>query len=584
MISLSRTSEYIHPLATHPNFSFQMIRLYRQREDLAELLREQQVLGDNTDVRVVCAGGETLSAHRLVLATHPLWASFLIRSRNSHTEDEMVVIMDNFTSYEVRAFLDEAYHNIADLSNSKIERSDDQDEVDDTTQMDVTIDIKPSSLDDWDVKPPQDCKEEVEVEESGEEGTEEAVPDDSLVNMTEYFNLENLVTEQINVNIEEKVDPNQKFKYSEASKKLVTDACMSKLKEIFRDSPSKKIYGLPLYDLVYSDTKLLNTILNGIKKKYSGDRRVWKCNFRSGDGYCQFYDESKKVIFTHITESHCEQGPFMCRGCGRRFAVKDRAFTHIERNHIRVQINEIVKERFNSKLYCHFCKADFKNNKALRAHIRHVHLKLSEPTKKCSICGFVAVNYCALRKHKREEHGTGIRPCEVCGTILQSSAGYYHHLENFHGNKKYTCEHCGQVFNTKNYLNIHVVKKHTEKTFSCEECGALFHSQSEVKRHQRSHSDVRPYPCTQCDKRFKTERVLAQHMDTHLGARPFQCDECSSAFTQRGALNKHKKVVHHGIKAFACNFCNFRGGQKIDLKRHLKNVHNIELSSLLPLP
>ena len=564
-----------------------MIRLYRQSLGLGELLREQQEVGQMTDVRLVCAGGETLAAHRLVLATHPLWAGVVIRTRMSHKEEEMLLIMENFTSLEVRAWLDEAYRNIVDLRNSKSEKPYHTNEANSVTLIDVAPDIKNFSFDEChELKSSFDCKEEVEVGDSEEEidSTEEVAPDDLLVNMSEFFNLESLVTEQIIVNIEEKADPNQIFKYSEESKKLVNDACMNKLKELYQDHPSKKVYGLPLYDLVYSDNKLLNRINGGIKKKFKGDRKVWKCHFSSSDGNCQFYDESKKVLFSHITESHCDQGPFMCKGCGRRFAVKDRAYTHIHRNHIRVQINEIIRERFNSKLSCHFCKADFKNNKALRAHIRHVHAKLSEPTKKCTICGFVAVDYCALRRHKREEHGTGIRPCEVCGTILQSSAGYYHHLENFHGNKKYTCEHCGEVFNTKNYLNIHVVKKHTEKSFSCEECGALFHSQSQVKRHQESHSDVRPFPCSQCEKKFKTERTLVEHMNTHIGARPYQCDKCSSAFTQRGALNKHKRVVHNGIKSFVCNFCNFRGGQKIDLKRHLKNVHNIELSSLLPLP
>ena len=54
--------------------------------------------------------------------------------------------------------------------------------------------------------------------------------DNILVNMTEHFNLENLVTEQINVNIEDKADPNQIFKYSEQSKKMVNDACMNKLR------------------------------------------------------------------------------------------------------------------------------------------------------------------------------------------------------------------------------------------------------------------------------------------------------------------------------------------------------------------
>ena len=558
-----------------------MIRLYRQTSGLAELLREQQELGEMTDVSLVCAGGERLSAHRLVLSTHPVWARLLFRTRSTHTEEKLVLIMENFTSREVRGWLDEAYRNVGDLTNS-VENS----ESSQRTVIDVAPDIKDYSSDDCDqLKQDEsvhfDFKVEVEAVDSEDEAISEVIPDDLLVNMSEHFNLENLVTEQITVNIEENADPNQIFKYSEKSKKMVNDACMNKLKVLYQDYPSKKVYGLPLCDLVYSDSELLNRINGRIKKKFKGDRKVWKCDFSSSDGHCQFYDESKKVLFTHISESHCDQGPFMCKGCGRRFAVKDRAYTHIYRNHIRVQINEIIRDRFNSKLYCHFCKADFKNNKALRAHIRHVHAKLSEPTKKCTICGFVAVNYCALRKHKRKEHGTGIRPCEVCGTILQSSAGYYHHLENFHGNKKYTCEQCGEVFNTKNYLNIHVVKKHTEKSYSCEECGALFHSQSQVKRHRESHSDVRPFPCPQCEKRFKAERTLAEHLNTHLGARPYQCDKCTSAFTQRGALNKHKRVVHNGIKAFACNFCNFRGGQKIDLKRHLKNVHNIELSSLL---
>ena len=97
-----------------------MIRLYRDRQGsgLAVLLRQQQEVGEMTDVTLVCAGGESLSAHRLVLATHPVWARILFRTRNVHSEEELVLIMENFTSLEVGTWLDEAYQNIIDLGNS----------------------------------------------------------------------------------------------------------------------------------------------------------------------------------------------------------------------------------------------------------------------------------------------------------------------------------------------------------------------------------------------------------------------------------------------------------------------------------
>ena len=123
-----------------------MIRLYRdsQSSGLAELLRQQQEDGEMTDVTLVCAGGESLPAHRLVLSTHPVWARILLRTRTIHTEEKLVLIME-FSSQEVRRWLDEAYQNIIDLGNSGDDDKDAQ-----MTVVDVAPDIKDYSSDDCD--------------------------------------------------------------------------------------------------------------------------------------------------------------------------------------------------------------------------------------------------------------------------------------------------------------------------------------------------------------------------------------------------------------------------------------------------
>jgi len=516
-----------------------------------------------TDTVLICESRERIAAHCVVLATHWVWG-YLMRELEGKGK-ELVIVMDRYTKTDVKRWVGEAYDNI-DINAQLFLKSENENCFD---EEDVKYEYASESND-------------VDEYEKSEENI-----DDSVVNVAEYFDLENLVKQQIALD-----QNNCVIDLSQLKRKVIKDdlfnTCVKAL-EASVEHCREKVRGLPLHGFVFTDYNILEAARAQVrqekveKKSKTGKGRVTKVSTYSCKvSECDFTsDESSNAVIRHVMSSHMEVKGFKCKDCGNTFTVRDRAYSHIKREHVDRTIKKLIKENLKIDSTCKICGLVYKGLYGLRDHIKKIHDKQTDV--KCPECPFVSKDYLEVGKHRRDEHGFGHRACHICGKQFSSRVGYDHHVANTHGTGSLPCENCGEIFRTKRALDDHRKRKHLERKCVCDDCGAKFHTPFEVKKHKKCHGDEYPYQCNLCGKRCREAVQLKQHMYKHTGERPFHCKQCDARFNQSNALYRHNKVVHSGIRAFPCDLCSFKGGQAFDLVRHMKSVHNIDTGMREPV-
>ena len=167
------------------------------------------------------------------------------------------------------------------------------------------------------------------------------------------------------------------------------------------------------------------------------------------------------------------------------------------------------KKRFS----CDKCPKSFKNNSALKEHIKTVHEGLKYECKTCNKTYFTKV---------------GLKNCQ---------AGHQ-------GNKKHICGVCGESFVYKTSLQNHMFK-HSQEWPTCKNCGRQFGAMSNLSRHIKTcGKDVeKTLQCSHCPKKFSTKEYLNQHeMCTHLKPKSYVCPICSFKYSHSASLRKHMKI------------------------------------------
>jgi len=533
---------------------------------LSGQLRSQQEMGEMTDTTLICKDRERIVAHCVVLATHWVWA-YLVRELEWSGE-ELVIIMDMHGKAEVKKWISEAYDNVGvkdeHFHNSNVKEYN-------CTTIDTVKTELSDNFDNWN----NGIVGKSEIDEEENHNSNDI--DDSVIDIKEYLDLENLVKQQMLFNSNESPETGQlKLK---VMKDELFSSCLKALETKYENAP-EKVRGLPLHGFVFTDVNILSLANAQVKKdkveRKSNTGKVSKVSVYSCTvSECDFTsEESHRPVMMHVMSSHMQEKAFKCKDCRKTFELRDRAHSHIKRVHVDKTIKCLITENLKVDTTCKLCSQVYKNLDGLREHIKNIHDKKTDI--KCPECTFISKEYLEVRKHRRDVHGFGHRSCDICGKQLSSQGSLDHHIANTHGNGSYPCDVCGRMFKTKLAMDDHRKRKHEEKSYVCDVCGAKFHKPFAVKMHKRSHGNEYPYHCTICDKRCREAFQLQEHMYKHTGERPYKCKQCDSSFNRSTALSRHTRVVHSGIRPYPCEICSFRGGQAYDLVRHMKSVHGTD--------
>ncbi|XP_034241174.1 zinc finger protein 236-like [Thrips palmi] len=250
---------------------------------------------------------------------------------------------------------------------------------------------------------------------------------------------------------------------------------------------------------------------------------------------------------------------------------------------------------------------------------------VGKPPYKCDTCGYEAVLWGRLKRHKESHknekphrckecgasynveinltlhmatHSQGELKCPECQRAFSRVASLRSHLMMHEREDNLFCTECGDEFALQYQLDSHVmehqdewVAKNLERVYECVKCQRQFSRASALKEHMREHVKVKhslvrrkhdrsqdrsdfSHKCPTCAKVFQKPSQLVRHMRIHTGERPYPCDICGKAFSQKGSLQIHM-TKHNGDKPYQCDFCSARFSQKGNLRAHIQRVHSI---------
>nr|CAG4638912.1 EOG090X0POW [Cyclestheria hislopi] len=260
---------------------------------------------------------------------------------------------------------------------------------------------------------------------------------------------------------------------------------------------------------------------------------------------------------------------------------------------------------------CGVCNKEFRNNKALDAHLRNAHPDAITKAYHCTQCNTSFRFKEAMETHVENSHG------EKSKTVIKIEANdVVKEGESSRDDEDQENEvEVNEEMDEEN--EVQGEEEYNEKDgdgegeedlealqasgitdydpaidgHCCQLCGAVFSAKKRLIQHLKEDHHIgfrrgrRPkyppvetaedgtYPCPVCKRTFTHKNSLAYHVRTHAGDRPHQCEICGKSFFANGALKVHMRV-HTGARPYKCNDCGREFRQWGDLKYHFTSLHS----------
>ncbi|XP_051783911.1 zinc finger protein 665-like isoform X5 [Erpetoichthys calabaricus] len=114
----------------------------------------------------------------------------------------------------------------------------------------------------------------------------------------------------------------------------------------------------------------------------------------------------------------------------------------------------------------------------------------------------------------------------------------------------------------------------------CLECGKQFTQKGDVNKRKKIHTGEKTYCCYECGKFFSCISYLQRHRITHTGEKPHCCPECGKLFSVKSNLQRHR-IIHTGDKPHCCPECGKSFSTKSSCQRH-RIIHTGEKPHCCP--
>jgi len=166
---------------------------------------------------------------------------------------------------------------------------------------------------------------------------------------------------------------------------------------------------------------------------------------------------------------------------------------------------------------CRYCPKVFETDTLKRRHMSTAHSVNSGDNDQqkvvCEHCG-KSVFKKHYSKHVQGVHGTKKLQCSQCTSVFKEEAALKRHVKELH--TKMTCEVCGKVFPYRSYQR-HYLRQHTPehlKPFKCDICVPLrgFICRQDLSEHMNTHTMDRPHVCQICSAAFRSSGNLCAHI------------------------------------------------------------------------
>ena len=438
--------------------------------DLARYLESQ--LWTDTDIR--CAGGETLSAHRVMLAAaSPLLASCL--NTSLELEERATILIPDFSYQEVKDFLEIVYLSGREESSSYSNLLEflTQFECSDISEIKTAEKTDKVEQEEKVKKFPEEVKMEVSQENNSASASSEKKAESS--------------------------QPEKKGNHT-------CDKCGKTFKLVRVLKEHMNIHGEPKF---HCDFKDCNRKFH-LKANLKAHRDVvhLKCkNIPCEICGKMFYNQTH--LRSHM--EHHNKDKHICHICSSHFSCSKSLREHIK-----------FKHNPESLPKCTVCHKTYSTPQNLKSHFSRVHMQ--EKKYICPDCGKAFFEKAELDFHSSSHNPKDLNvTCDICKLKFKNNKTLYYHKKRTHdpNNKIHICYQCGKSYADSHHLNRHM-ESHGQKSSFCKTCGKGFQSEQKVKAHVRKvhekwrKSNELEKPCALCSKKFATFGSMKRHLkDVH---------------------------------------------------------------------
>ena len=164
------------------------------------------------------------------------------------------------------------------------------------------------------------------------------------------------------------------------------------------------------------------------------------------------------------------------------------------------------------------------------------------------------------------------RMCQVCKKIKPNWKALKDHIRRVHIEALFPCGHCSKKFLLEKILKEHVYRAHAGDRISCDYCPSTYRSKESLKDHMRKRHRCEMVSCRFCSMRFLHKDTLKIHMNNNHKEEQFQCSECPATFIDEPKVRLHARRVHSEI-LLVCSECNLTFSSDQGLGRHVRSHH-----------
>ena len=451
--------------------------------------------GTWADTEVVCSGGQSLDAHRIMLAAA---SPFLAKCLHSvDPEDKICLILPDFTVSEVREFLDVIY--LQSSGGSQLLRyltfRDDQENAVCDPHEYVKHEEKVKKL-------PVDIKIEASLENkevsSKSMNFSDVIPEITLDDADEGSIVDVLKRKKDHLKTHDEPQfqcdaegCDKKF-HQKSNLKAHNDVVHLKSKSISCDICSKMFYNLSQLRSHMEQHGPDKHVCEHCSGKFSSSKSLREhIKFKHSDSdvlptctVCHKTFSTPQNLKSHFSRVHMQERNFVCNTCGRGFFEKAQLETHLSSH-----------ESVTTNLECDVCHLRFKNKKTLYYHKKRSH----NPENKIHICYQCGKSYADshhLNRHM-ESHGQKSSFCKICGKSFQSDQKVKAHIKKVHekwrksNEMSQKCVECSKTFGNFGSMKRHLKEVH--KMTTTEANSVLVEKfQLDPKKHKMNPSELRP--------------------------------------------------------------------------------------------
>lgn len=533
-----------------------LLRVHSQdlHEHIAQEVGECLESGAYTDLAIRCAQGQTLHAHKVVLAAVSPYLQMLLE--NSEPEEVQTVEMPHVTSEELQMLLEVVYNGVVEATIEDLRKL-----ILLAHRLYINIPLSPELMQGLELKLPSrpPFKKPLPQNHASHLTPPSKMPP---LKLSAGFSLPSSASGSLATSLQRPLASNGNDHFTKNSKAPKLNIDPSTMTAVLAHSQNNE-HVCPICNSKYSnvgnfkqhmkthDNEELREQRNAILSEmiatcFNPQTSLYTCHVCNSN-----YNHSgnfKQHLLKHERESGSISATLVAQ------AGSNPHLTNVLQSAMADRVDSGDKPQVNQYQYqCEHCERSFKHpgnyKQHLASHMRNTKFEsagssISNSLNKVnSMFGQLGQ---ALPLPKGLESNMQMVACPECHLefpgidLLQAHISVSHkHLDVKLPN---TNDEATNGSSDSNVPSWHAALQDSYEPYKCTVCNKGFQKMSKLTAHMKIHrapEEHYNHPCDICGKKFTRPQHVARHKMLHTGERPFKCPKCPRQFTREDKLRHH---------------------------------------------